>query len=50
MRTLELKPTHRVNLVGRQKDRALFDRELEKVIRALRMDESGRETPPSSRL
>jgi hypothetical protein len=38
------------NFVGWEKDHALFDRELEKVIRALRADEGGRETPPPTRL
>ena len=38
------------NFVGWEKDHALFDRELEKVIRALRTDNTGRENPPSPRL
>jgi hypothetical protein len=38
------------NFVGWEKDHALFDRELEKVIRALRTDEGGREKPPLTRL
>jgi hypothetical protein len=38
------------NFVGLEKDHTLFDRELEKVIRALRTDEGGREKPPSARL
>jgi hypothetical protein len=38
------------NFVGWEKDQALFDRELEKVIRALRTDEGGREKPPSAKL
>ena len=36
--------------VGWEKDHALFDRELRKVIRALRTDEGGREKPPPARL
>jgi hypothetical protein len=38
------------NFVGWEKDHALFDRELKKVIRALRTDEGGREKPPATRL
>ena len=38
------------NFVGWEKDHALFDRELEKVIRALRTDDTGREKPPTPRL
>jgi hypothetical protein len=38
------------NFVGWEKDRALFDRELEKVIRALRTSEGGRENPPLARV
>jgi len=38
------------NFVGWENDHALFDRELEKVIRALRTDEGGREKPPPARL
>ena len=38
------------NFVGWEKDHALFDRELEKVIRALRTDEVGREKPPTPKL
>jgi hypothetical protein len=38
------------NFVGWEKDHALFDRELEKVIRALRTDDGGREKPPASKL
>lgn len=38
------------NFVGWEKDPALFDRELEKVIRALRTDDGGREKPPPPRL
>ena len=44
--------TNRVaaNFVGWEKDHTLFDRELEKVIRALRTDEGGREKPPPGKL
>jgi hypothetical protein len=38
------------NFVAWEKDHALFDWELEKVIRALRTDEGGREKPPPARL
>ena len=38
------------NFVGWEKDHTLFDRELEKVIRALRTDEGGREKPPPGKL
>jgi hypothetical protein len=38
------------NFVGWEKDHGLFDRELDKVIRALRTGEGGREKPPSPRL
>ena len=38
------------NFVGWEKDHALFDRELGKVIRALRTDEGGREKPPPPKL
>ena len=38
------------NFVGWEKDHALFDRELDKVIRALRTAEGGREKPPPARL
>ena len=37
------------NFVGWEKDPAQFDRELEKVIRALRMDYGGRKPPPPAR-
>jgi hypothetical protein len=40
----------RANFVGWDKDYMLFDRELEKVIRALRTGEGGREKPPPRRL
>jgi uncharacterized protein YjbI with pentapeptide repeats len=38
------------NFVGWEKDHALLGRELEKVVRALRTDERGREKPPVSKL
>ena len=38
------------NFVGWEKDHALFDRELEKLICALRTDEGGREKPPPAKL
>jgi len=38
------------NFVGWEKDHALCGRELEKVIRALRTDEGGREKPPVPKL
>ena len=38
------------NFVGWEKDNALFDRELDKVIRALRTGEGGREKPPPAKL
>jgi len=37
------------NFVGWEKDHALFERELEKVIRALRTEEGDREKPPPAR-
>ena len=38
------------NFVGWEQDHALFDRELGKVIRALRTGADGREKPPPARL
>jgi hypothetical protein len=38
------------NFVGWEKDHALFDRELEKVIRSVRADEHARGNPPPSKL
>lgn len=46
----EIKSRLAANFVGWEKDHALFDLELEKVIRALRADDAGRETPPTQRL
>jgi len=49
---MKAETTRRVaaNFVGWEKDHALFDRELEKVIRALRTDDAGREKPPPAKL
>jgi hypothetical protein len=38
------------NFVGWEKDHALFDRELDKAIRALRTGEGGREKPPPAKI
>jgi hypothetical protein len=38
------------NFVGWERNHALFDRELEKVIRALPADDAGGEKPPPRRL
>lgn len=46
----EIKSRVAAYFVGLEKDHALFDRELEKVIRALRTDEGGRQKLPSPRL
>jgi len=46
----EIKSRIAANFVRWEKDHALFDGELEKVIRALRMDEGGREKPPFPKL
>lgn len=45
----EIKSRVAPNFVG-WKNQALFDRELEKVIRALRTDEAAREKPPLAKL
>jgi hypothetical protein len=47
---LEITSHGAANFVGWAKDHALFDRELEKVIRVLRTGEGGREKPPPGRL
>ncbi len=46
----EIKSRVAANFVGWEKDAALFDRELEKVIRALRTGDAGREKPPVPKL
>jgi hypothetical protein len=46
----EIKSRVAANFAGSETDHALFDRELEKVIRALRTDDTGREKPPPPRL
>jgi acyl carrier protein len=46
----EIKSRVAANFVGWEKDPALFDRELGKVIRALRTEDAGRKMPPVSRL
>lgn len=46
----EIKSRVAANFIGWEKDHSLFDRELEKVIRALRTDDCGREKPPSPKL
>ena len=38
------------NFVRWETDHVLFDRELEKVVRALRTDEGGRQKPPPPKL
>lgn len=46
----EITSSAAANFVGWEKDHVLFDRELEKVIRALRTDDGGREPPLPTRL
>ena len=46
----EIKSRVAANFVGWEKDHALFDRELQKVIRALRADGGGREESPPGKL
>jgi len=46
----EIKSRVAANFVGWEKDQSLFDRELQKVARALRTGGSGREKPPDSKL
>lgn len=46
----EITSREAANFVGWEKDHALFDRELEKVSRALRTDKGGREPPPPEKL
>lgn len=46
----EIKSRVAANFVGWETDHALFDRELEKVIRALKTDDAGREKPPLPKL
>ena len=46
----EIKSRVAANFVGWEKDHTLLDRELEKVIRALRTGDAGREVPPLSKL
>lgn len=43
----EIKSRVAANFVGWAKDHALFDRELEKIVHALRTDEGDRENPPT---
>ena len=46
----EIKSRVAANFVGWKRNHALFERELERVVRALRTDEGGREKSPPSKL
>jgi hypothetical protein len=46
----EIRSRIAANLVGWKKDPMLFDRELGKIVQALRTDQAGREKPPASKL
>jgi hypothetical protein len=46
----QVKERMAVDFTGWDKDNAKFERELDKVIRALRADDGGRETPPEPKL
>jgi hypothetical protein len=46
----EIKSRVAANFVGWEKDHRIFERELEKVVRALRSDDAGREKPPTVKL
>jgi len=46
----EIRSRIAANFVGWKKDPMLFDRELGKIVQALRTDQAGREKPPASKL